>query len=68
LEGSDDLPFEDAQYQALVDVVLMLAKSYPKIQNHIAGHSDIAPMRKTDPGPYFDWQRFRKALSQAKLT
>lgn len=68
LEGSDDLPFEDAQYQALVDVVLMLGKSYPKIQNHIAGHSDIAPMRKTDPGPYFDWQRFRKALSQAKLT
>ena len=68
LEGSDDLPFEDAQYQAFVDVVLMLDKSYPKIQNHIAGHSDIAPMRKTDPGPYFDWQRFRKALSQAKLT
>lgn len=64
LEGSDDLPFEAEQYQALVDVVAMLRQAYPKIQNHIAGHSDIAPKRKTDPGPYFDWQLFRQRLSK----
>lgn len=64
LEGSDDLPFEVEQYQALVDVVATLRQAYPKIQNHIAGHSDIAPKRKTDPGRYFDWQLFRQRLSK----
>jgi AmpD protein len=64
LEGSDDLPFEAEQYQALIDVVVTLRQAYPKIQNHIAGHSDIAPKRKTDPGPYFDWQLFRQRLSK----
>ena len=64
LEGSDDLPFEIEQYQALVEVVTVLRQAYPKIQNHIAGHSDIAPKRKTDPGLYFDWQLFRQLLSK----
>lgn len=64
LEGSDDLPFEIEQYQALVDVVTVLRRAYPKIQNHIAGHSDISPKRKTDPGLYFDWQLFRQLLSK----
>jgi AmpD protein len=64
LEGSDDLPFEIEQYQALVEVVTLLRHAYPKIQNHIAGHSDIAPKRKTDPGLYFDWQLFRQLLSK----
>ncbi len=64
LEGSDDLPFEIEQYQALVEVVTVLRQVYPKIQNHIAGHSDIAPKRKTDPGLYFDWQLFRQLLSK----
>ncbi|WP_404229432.1 1,6-anhydro-N-acetylmuramyl-L-alanine amidase AmpD [Acinetobacter venetianus] len=68
LEGSDDLPFEKEQYQSLVDVVQTLQQAYPKIQNHIAGHSDIAPKRKTDPGPFFDWQLFRFQLSAAKLS
>lgn len=67
LEGSDDLPFEPAQYQALVEVVKTLQQTYPKIQNHIAGHSDIAPKRKTDPGEHFDWQLFRNLLAQQKL-
>lgn len=66
LEGSDDLPFEPEQYQALVEVVNTLGQAYPKIQNHIAGHSDIAPKRKTDPGLYFDWQLFRNLLSKQK--
>ncbi|QQV67725.1 N-acetylmuramoyl-L-alanine amidase [Acinetobacter junii] len=64
LEGSDDLPFEIEQYQALVEIVTVLRQAYPKIQNHIAGHSDIAPKRKTDPGLYFDWQLFRQLLSK----
>ena len=68
LEGSDDLPFETAQYQSLVRVVHCLQQTYPSIQQHIAGHSDIAPGRKTDPGPYFDWQYFREQLSQLKAS
>ena len=68
LEGSDDLPFEPEQYQSLVNVVKTLRQAYPKIQNHIAGHSDIAPKRKTDPGLYFDWQLFRQLLSEKTST
>lgn len=67
LEGSDDLPFEPEQYQSLVEVVSILQQAYPKIQNHLAGHSDIAPKRKTDPGEYFDWPLFRNLLAQHKL-
>jgi N-acetyl-anhydromuramoyl-L-alanine amidase len=53
LEGSDFEAFEPKQYQALIAIVKLLKKAYP-IQ-HIVGHSDIAPGRKTDPGSYFDW-------------
>ena len=66
LEGSDDLPFEDAQYQVLAQVIASLQTAYPKIKQHIAGHSDIAPGRKTDPGPYFDWVKLRARLHQYK--
>lgn len=62
LEGSDDQPFSDLQYQALSQVTHALRQAYPKISSHIAGHSDIAPQRKTDPGPYFQWQKFRDLL------
>lgn len=55
LEGCDELPFEDAQYDQLVRLTKLLRKHYP-IQA-LAGHSDIAPTRKTDPGPCFAWQR-----------
>ena len=54
LEGSDFEPFEPAQYRTLDILVTQLINAYP-IQA-IVGHSDIAPVRKTDPGPYFDWQ------------
>lgn len=64
LEGSDDLPFEEIQYQVLADVVSVLQQHYPKIQHHIAGHSDIAPVRKTDPGEHFNWLLFRQYLHQ----
>lgn len=62
LEGSDDLPFEDVQYQVLAEVTQAIRSVYPKIQQHITGHSDIAPVRKTDPGPHFNWQYFRQLL------
>ncbi|MDO4223696.1 MAG: 1,6-anhydro-N-acetylmuramyl-L-alanine amidase AmpD [Acinetobacter sp.] len=64
LEGSDDLPFEDVQYHVLADVVHAIRRAYPKIQQHLAGHSDIAPVRKTDPGEFFRWQYFRQLLAQ----
>lgn len=68
LEGSDDQPFESVQYAVLAQVVASLQQAYPKIQQHLAGHSDIAPGRKTDPGPYFDWHYFRELLQQKKST
>lgn len=59
LEGCDDLPFEDEQYQQLIELTQVLMAAYPQItRDRIVGHSDIAPGRKTDPGPCFDWQRY----------
>lgn len=63
LEGTDELPFSDAQYQALVELTQRLLRAYPQMSiERICGHSDIAPGRKTDPGPCFDWARLRVAL------
>ncbi|HUL40729.1 MAG TPA: 1,6-anhydro-N-acetylmuramyl-L-alanine amidase AmpD [Burkholderiales bacterium] len=56
LEGSNLLPFRDSQYAALAALTLELKRVYPV--KDIVGHSAIAPGRKTDPGPFFDWQRF----------
>jgi len=68
LEGTDTLPYTDAQYQTLEDVTRLLIKHYPQIAEHITGHSDIAPGRKTDPGPAFDWAKFRGALPHPGCT
>jgi N-acetyl-anhydromuramoyl-L-alanine amidase len=63
LEGVDDRPFEDAQYAVLAALVKTLLAAYPTLSSgHIVGHSDIAPGRKTDPGPAFDWNRFRASV------
>lgn len=63
LEGCDDRPFEPAQYETLVGLVRALRRVYPI--RDIAGHSDVAPGRKTDPGPCFDWDLVRGALGAA---
>ena len=63
LEGTDDQPFSDAQYVALATLSRQLLQAYPALTTErICGHSDIAPGRKTDPGPNFDWPRLRAAL------
>jgi AmpD protein len=62
LEGADHLPFTDAQYAVLAQVIPAIQHEYPDTVNHLAGHSDIAPGRKTDPGIHFDWLRLRRSL------
>ncbi|HEX5340041.1 MAG TPA: 1,6-anhydro-N-acetylmuramyl-L-alanine amidase AmpD [Gammaproteobacteria bacterium] len=64
LEGCDDIPYTDTQYVALESISRALMRAYPAIiPACIVGHSDIAPGRKTDPGPAFDWKRLRDALA-----
>jgi AmpD protein len=59
-EGADDVPYTDAQYAALCALLPALLEAYPAItRERIVGHSDVAPGRKTDPGPSFDWSRIR---------
>ena len=67
LEGDGDTPFEASQYLVLANLIQKLASMYPLLQ--FAGHSDIAPDRKTDPGIFFDWKKFQKetAISGEKL-
>ena len=56
LEGSDHVPFNGPQYAALTRLTRLLQRAYPI--RDIVGHADIAPGRKTDPGPYFDWSHY----------
>jgi len=65
LEGAETIPYTEAQYQALVRVTAALLRTYPTLSpERIAGHSDIAPGRKTDPWASFDWGRYRAALQE----
>lgn len=62
LEGTDHEPYSEAQYDSLIRLCRVLRQAYPAITaERICGHSDIAPGRKTDPGPAFDWSRLRAA-------
>jgi AmpD protein len=66
LEGTDDIPFTEIQYARLTDCTHQIMGRYPAItEARIVGHSDIAPGRKTDPGPAFDWERYRASLRQS---
>ncbi|WP_017446058.1 1,6-anhydro-N-acetylmuramyl-L-alanine amidase AmpD [Gayadomonas joobiniege] len=63
LEGCDNLSYTENQYHSLVKATAWLRQKYPNItSDKIVGHSDIAPGRKTDPGPAFDWQKFKTLL------
>jgi N-acetyl-anhydromuramoyl-L-alanine amidase len=65
LEGADAIPYSPAQYTMLAAVARALMRAFPAITpDRIVGHSDIAPGRKTDPGAAFDWERFRRLLSE----
>jgi len=64
LEGEDTAAYDDAQYEALSAVIAALIRAYPDITaRDVAAHSDIAPGRKTDPGPAFDWLRLYDGLN-----
>jgi AmpD protein len=63
LEGTDTEPYTEAQYEQLADLIECLLRNYPEISpERIIGHSDIAPQRKTDPGPTFEWAKLHHEL------
>ncbi|MFZ2314989.1 MAG: 1,6-anhydro-N-acetylmuramyl-L-alanine amidase AmpD [Gammaproteobacteria bacterium] len=64
LEGTDDIPYERKQYEQLAGVIAALKQAYPAItHDRIVGHVDIAPGRKTDPGPAFDWDYLKGLIA-----
>ncbi len=67
LEGTDDLPYHEAQYRRLAALLRALKRRYPAIEAAV-GHSDVAPGRKTDPGPKFDWDRLARLSGARRLT
>ena len=68
LEGTDSEPYEEPQYQVLAALTRTLLHWYPGISpGRITGHSDIAPGRKTDPGPCFDWSRYRHLVGAMRV-
>ena len=68
LEGSDDSPYTQQQYHALAQAVSQIMATFPAITtDRIKGHSNIAPGRKSDPGPAFDWPHFFTLLKNLKI-
>lgn len=66
LEGTGERRYTDAQYRVLAGLTRALAARWPL--RHLAGHSDVAPQRKTDPGPSFDWRRYESMLDGCGLS
>jgi AmpD protein len=69
LEGSDDVPYTDAQYRSLIAVSRALFARYPRLSaDAVVGHQEVAPGRKTDPGPAFDWRRYLDGLANRAIS
>ena len=67
LEGTDHRPYTARQYRRLLPLCSALLRAYPGLTpERIVGHCDVAPGRKTDPGPAFDWQRLRRGLADRR--
>lgn len=68
MEGSDDQPFTHAQYQSLIHATQAIRRHYPAITpQRITSHAAIAPQRKTDPGPLFDWERYLTSIDATSI-
>jgi AmpD protein len=68
LEGADEIPYTGLQYSALRDLIGVLSSHFPRLAaDRIVGHCDVAPGRKTDPGPAFDWRRLRAMVREGDL-
>lgn len=69
LEGDGDTPFTAAQYRSLVAATRWLLARYPLLDaSRITSHARVAPLRKEDPGPCFDWAYYRQCLARAEVT
>ncbi|VEG13919.1 1,6-anhydro-N-acetylmuramyl-L-alanine amidase AmpD [Moraxella cuniculi] len=68
LEGTDHQDYEEIQYEVLSQIIVAIYHAYPATRRQLAGHSDIAPNRKTDPGKHFDWQKLRSMVAQLYLS
>ncbi|NDL61270.1 1,6-anhydro-N-acetylmuramyl-L-alanine amidase AmpD [Acerihabitans arboris] len=64
LEGTDTEPYTEAQYNRLAELTALLMRHYPITPARITGHSDIAPVRKTDPGASFQWPHYRRLVAE----